>query len=389
MAQPQGNQNQPPAAQPAAPAAAAAAAPPANIAQAIADAAAAAAAAAVAALQNANQNAQHPKPAAKKLENFSSADPAEWLLWRKNFELARLLNNWTHSRARLEASAAMLGRAKSYTQHIRAEHAPQGDPNLAEPVDRLLNQFEARFLPPAASDLAKVAVRTARQEEHETFQAWHARIQMLYQRAYPRLTMAEVLASDDLLEKFILGIGDKAVRARVHESRPATFEAALPMASNVAASKLLLATYDDLPDRPVTSFPDTVQAGVVPPGGVQVKQEPANYAIGQGQQRKGGNEKRGGSTSWTKPGGQECYACGRTNHTVKDCWLLERFKKSQARGGRSSSSRGGSRGRGGSSGRKSNGSSSRSNNSRRSIASVQSEEEERLSNDQGSPSAEN
>ena len=103
------------------------------------------------------------RPPGRKAEPFSSGDGVEWRTWRRNFEITATINAWDARRQRREIAASMTGTAQLYVADIAI-----GDVQGAAPAADLLDLYEARFLPAAAGDLARVTFKDARQEEGDT-----------------------------------------------------------------------------------------------------------------------------------------------------------------------------------------------------------------------------
>jgi hypothetical protein len=88
--------------------------------------------------------------------------------------------------------------------------------------------------------VARVGFADASQLDGENLLQWHARVRSLFIRAYPN----EAAGAEDnvhLIDKFIVGCGDEAVKEYTHLQGPATYAAALTAAHNQAATKSVLA----------------------------------------------------------------------------------------------------------------------------------------------------
>ena len=245
-----------------------------------------------------------------KVEPLSSTKSTDWIAWRDNFVIAADINHWGHQRARREIARAMQGAAKMAVRDI-----PIGDVAVADNFHQLLQAYEARFMPAAASDLARSEFKEARQKEQETILEWHARLRELYTRAYPNLNAAAVAASLDLRDAFILGLADPSIKADTWKARPANFNAALGEATSIRAGLMVLGGHQH--------------------GGFEIKKEMNSIGAGAGF---------GG-----KFAGQ-CYNCGYTGHRARDCRRAEGAGAPYpARGGGGNRGNGSSaRGRGGS-----------------------------------------
>jgi uncharacterized membrane protein YgcG len=239
----------------------------------------------------------------RKVKEFASCDSVEWSTWRTNFTLTATINGWDDRRARREVAAAMSGGAK-----LAVADLPIGDEEEApEAVGLLLDAYEARFMPVAASDAARQALREARQMETEAMLAWHARLRHLYQRAHPEYTPEQVEESRDLREVFMFGIRNRRVAEHTCMRRPGTYHEAFEVASSIEASARLFAKREHVNEK---KFGDK-----------------SLFGIGRENRTKGA-----------------CHYCHETGHFRAEC------PKKAADGGkprgRGGSQRGGSRGRG-------------------------------------------
>ena len=211
--------------------------------------------------------AQNQQRGYKKITAFSSGDGIEYLTWKDNFTLAAEINGWNNDRQCREAKANIEGAAARMISDI--PHIV-----LGQTVVQLLALYEARFLPAAAGDMARVQFRTACQKEAESILQWHTRVRELFTRSYP----AEPLeASVQLRDQFILGLSESKIKEYTWDSHPATFAAALANASSKSASNTVMAAS--------ALGPGTITAAPT------IKQEPGINFV---QQRGGGGGGSGG-----------------------------------------------------------------------------------------------
>jgi hypothetical protein len=253
----------------------------------------------------------------KKLADLTSADPTDWLTWRDHFEEVRGINGWVDdARIRREIAAAVMGEPKLLLRDI-----PTGaDAVPVQPYTELLNAYEARLMPQAASDLARTRVREAKQNEDETLTHWHARCRQLFIRAYPGLAAADLEINRDLIDIFARGLLNPTVRRQTMRTRAATYALAFQAASNETACE--------------EEFNPSAA----------VKKEPGIQAMSRGG-AKGGRGGRGG-TSRTVDRSIICHRCGNRGHYKRDCYTkmdtdaegAPRAKR--GRGSQSSSSKG-------------------------------------------------
>ena len=166
----------------------------------------------------------------RKLTPFKTGSSSDWYIWRRNFNVVRQINEWPDQLARLELMGAM---------EAPAGHAVSDlDWTSANNCEALLNLFEERFLPTAASDYARVIFSQAQQASGESVLAWHGRLREYFVRAYPR---DEFQHSVQLIHKFCLGLAGQSVKEHTWRQRPGTYTAALNHATNEEAAVIVLA----------------------------------------------------------------------------------------------------------------------------------------------------
>jgi hypothetical protein len=92
----------------------------------------------------------------------------------------------------------------------------------------LLVLYEAKFLPPAASKVARAKFSQAIQQNGEEILNFHGRVNALWARAYPGGGMPEGIKT----EKFIQGLRRQGIRVAVNRANPATYDEALVAAQH-------------------------------------------------------------------------------------------------------------------------------------------------------------
>ena len=216
----------------------------------------------------------------KKILPYSSSDPIEWAVWKENFELAVITNRWSNARARRELAGSMTGTAKLAVKDIPIGHA------IAAPleVNLLLNQYEARFCPVAASDDARQTLWDAKQQEGENILGWHGRLRGLYMRSHPEMNAVAIEGSVDMKDLFFRGLASKPVAQQARARRPAQYADCLEEAVSAESSSRFFAGKDAVPHS-------------------------NSYGTGAMFAMRGG--------AHTKP--ITCYRCKKTGHLRRDC----------------------------------------------------------------------
>ncbi len=108
----------------------------------------------------------------RKLPEFTSGDPLQWLEWRVTYNI-RELNNWADNAVGVtQIKAAMGGFAAVTVQGL----------NHAKP-DELLKLYEAKFVTAEWSVQAGQMFSSAKQQQNKSITAWHIRVCTLYRRS--------------------------------------------------------------------------------------------------------------------------------------------------------------------------------------------------------------
>ena len=166
----------------------------------------------------------------RRLTIFTSAEGAEWRVWRRNFVTIIAINEWADLRARRELASAMEGAASRAVSDL--------DVTTFANVTLTLDAYEERFIPRAAAQLARAEFDRARQASNETVLQWHTRLREIFSRAYP-----ERVATNDrpLIDKFTIGLVDSALARHMLDHQPASFSQALQTAQSKQATEDLMA----------------------------------------------------------------------------------------------------------------------------------------------------
>jgi ethanolamine utilization microcompartment shell protein EutS len=187
----------------------------------------------------------------KKLTVFTSADGPEWSIWRQNFTIVSRINNWGDGRARLEAAAALEGKAKMAVQDIPVDTAVN--------IEALLDSYETRFRPESASDLSKTSFNAACQMVEETPTFWASRLRDLFNRAYPR----ELVDTERLIRRYVMGVKSPVVRAHLYRKHPKTFQEAIELCNDETAAEIILKETESANDRFMGAITATGSPGQV------------------------------------------------------------------------------------------------------------------------------
>jgi hypothetical protein len=103
----------------------------------------------------------------------------------------------------------------------------------------LIARYQEKFMPPAAGVYSHAEYNIAKQISSEDAGGWHARLQDLYNGAYPG---EEVDHNLPLIEKFVTQLINKDVGKFVFERDPPTFAAALALAQTKTATDVTFKT---------------------------------------------------------------------------------------------------------------------------------------------------
>ena len=264
-----------------------------------------------------------------QVSNFETAEPEDWVTWRRNFEVAARINAWNDERQRLELTGHMTGRAARLIRHIPFE-------GNGQTIAQVLAAYEEQFIPEAESDMARAAFAGASQRADETTVAWAARCQSLYTRGFP------AGGADDraLIDKYVAGLRERDIAGYAHQQNPQTFLAAKQAAGRQAANRQFLASAwtgknsggrGGVAALSATESPEINAFG--PRGGGRGRYRGRGRGMsapprGRGAAAGGGGgrgtnsnpaERRPGAAASNRPDGRKCYGCDGIGHILSDC----------------------------------------------------------------------
>ena len=265
-------------------------------------------------MQALNVGGQQPRPVAAvrgtKLRAFAEVSGSAWQTWKSHFLTVVEINQWNDLRQRQELKAAMMGEAARATKDIGVNEmvpvpgaAPP--PGAAAPmqektIEFMLTQFEARFLPEAASHTARVEFKNLKQYPHEPILTYSSRARDLFMRAYPDLVAN---TSSHLIHAFMDGLVDVNVMRFALDHTPTTYHDAVQLVQRKIAVEYscVRKTNPNLTGRAVFSM-DLPEARTISSNYMQTS-----------------------SSSKTTNNNLECWNCGKKGHIQRECYRRDHF----------------------------------------------------------------
>ncbi|MEE8566605.1 MAG: zinc finger CCHC domain-containing protein [Candidatus Bipolaricaulota bacterium] len=144
----------------------------------------------------------------------------EWYVFKMKFTKLIGVNHYPEPDAKIVLWECMHGKAAEAVCDIDPEDA---DLTLVD----MLEKYEAKFMPRAATALAKTLFERAAQGPKESELDYHTRLRTLYKRAYPNNVDEEML-----IRRFQLGLCSQGVKDQVLRALPETYDACLEQAQN-------------------------------------------------------------------------------------------------------------------------------------------------------------
>ena len=149
---------------------------------------------------------------------YTAKEDDDWKHWRTHFTMAAQVNNYPDLEARMVCRSCMTGRAASAIADIQVD-------GMDTTLEHILNAYEARFMPAAASDLARIRFDSALQASDESELQWHGRLRELFNQAYP-----DNMDATMLIRCFMYGLKSARVPEHAMRQRPQNYEDALQAA---------------------------------------------------------------------------------------------------------------------------------------------------------------
>ncbi len=234
----------------------------------------------------------------QRISKFANDGTETWLMWKNHFTNTARLNGFTDLETRLALKGAMAGNAALITMDIDPDANINGNAPTAE---AMLNLFQAKFLPAAASQIAINKFQQARQGTTESLLAFHGRLRAIHGEAYPN-----AVDQTNLIERFTQGIRRDVIRAAVYRAKVQNYDDALTAAQDETA---------------VMQLTKITTLGAAPMGDA----EPMEIGAMQPTGRSAPPKTQNGGNSDT------CHFCQKKGHWKKDCNLLKRAKKAQGK----------------------------------------------------------
>ena len=152
----------------------------------------------------------------------------DWQIFVEAFRTQCELQQLTDLQARQTAKLSLGGQAAviatGVVVHKRLE---DGTLDPAWTIEAMLAELESLFVPPEASEKARIQYDLAKQSPRETTQAWHGRLKQLFMRAYPGEQ-----ATTQLIRRFAQGLEDEVVSDQVFRMCCRDYPTALRVALN-------------------------------------------------------------------------------------------------------------------------------------------------------------
>lgn len=180
----------------------------------------------------------------RKLNSFSSGEGVDWMTWRNHYDQVAAINDWGNARQLREIQASMDGKAAKQVAGMVPD-MPDAAGNGGTPPQEFLDRYQEKFLPPAASRMARSSFLYACQESSEGILDWHSRVKSLYRRANPNDQEWET--RNALIDQFVLHLADSDVAKYVFDRQPANIDEALHFGQDKTANQVAFSKHRNVP----------------------------------------------------------------------------------------------------------------------------------------------
>ena len=239
-----------------------------------------------------------------QVANFSSGDPMEWEVFKRNFAVFT---------AMLPATATVKQKKAYLLTHLHGEAAAKaadlygklGDDNFT--LDNMLRDLTSTFNPAAAGQMARSVYETAKQLPTETIESWHIRLKQLYIRAYPD---DDADSSQHLIRHYMQHLFHEEYRASVCLKAPNTYKRALEATQEVIAALSI-----NCPKLAFDIAGGNLQANTPMP---DIKQEINAISL----DRANISTPRPQSPGPNRANNLTCFYCNTPGHAWRDCRTL-------------------------------------------------------------------
>jgi hypothetical protein len=155
---------------------------------------------------------------------FANGEKEDWLSFKESFLNFARFQRYNLEDSKWALKSCMQGNALLAVTGFNHEDA-------AEDLNALIVRYEAKFLPPQASALARSQYENAKQGAKESLLSYHGRMATLFTRAYPTVAI-----NAQTIRNFTTGLKSVKMREFVFRSNPDTWDGVLAAAQSEQAT---------------------------------------------------------------------------------------------------------------------------------------------------------
>ena len=163
---------------------------------------------------------QASRPHNTKIQYFANLPGENFLAWRSQFQVIVNYYRWSDDEAKQLVYVYMKGTALESVMDISLTGP--------ETIQQVLDAYQDLFLPECDSQLLRAQFACVVQMPNESVQKLHARLRVLYHKAYPD---AKEHSEVYLIEKFISALNNRKVQNYVRRRKLTTYAKALSIAN--------------------------------------------------------------------------------------------------------------------------------------------------------------